>query len=82
MFDGKLAAVLFSHCLFIMCSERLLSCSSSRHGATKLKPLNSSCAVALGGTPGESVDKYLMNSTGDYCMYYMYMRQCIIFIVK
>lgn len=31
--------------------------SSKMSGATKLNPRNSSCAVADGGTPGESAEK-------------------------
>lgn len=48
-------------------SRRGLS-SSSRHGATKLKPRNSSCAFALGGMPGES-ERTKINSVISFCSY-------------
>jgi len=41
-------------------SEVAFILSSSKHEAMKLKPRKSSCAFALGGTPGESVIEMIM----------------------
>ena len=43
--------------------------SIKRPGATYEKPRNNSCAVALGGTPGESEKKGKIKSTKNYHYY-------------